>query len=278
MIKADFHVHTSASDGVLSPREVINRAIKNNVKFISITDHDTISGLDEAINQAYGESITVIPGIELSTQYNGESVHILGLFKGNDYKNEDLIYEINKIKNNRILRAKEMISKLKQHFNIEINFKQILAKSKDTIARPHIARSIIESNYPYTMDEIFDKFIGKDCAAYVPTLKLSTPDGVKLLKKYGAIVFLAHPKLIKNSNIEDFLHMGFDGIEAIYYQNTLDENSKYIKIVDDNNLLTTCGSDFHGNLETDKRHGDIGSVKISYNYLNKLLQALDIEL
>ncbi|EHI98926.1 PHP domain protein [Clostridium sp. DL-VIII] len=276
MLKVDFHVHTTSSDGIFSPSEVVKRAYENNVKYLAITDHDTIDGLNEAIEESYKYDITLIPGIELSTQHNNESVHILGFFKDDNFKNQEFIKELNNIKNHRIVRAKKMINKLKEEFNIEINFEKILKDAKDTIARPHIAREIINCGYPYTHDEIFNKFIGKNCKAYVPTLKLSTIDGLKLLKKYNAHVFLAHPKLIVNSSIHEFLSMGFDGLESIYYLNTQEETESFLKLANDNNLLVSCGSDFHGNLKEDTRHGDIGSVELPYEYLSKFLSSLNL--
>lgn len=276
MVKVDFHVHTSASDGVLSPAQVIDRAKTNDLKYLAITDHDTLSGLNEGFLESLKNDIKLIPGIELSTQYNNESVHILGFFKGNNYKDEALAAELSKIKNHRITRAQEIVSKLKSEFNIVLDFDSILKSTPDTIARPHIARAIIDAGYNYTFEEIFDKFIGKGCKAYVPTLKLSTEDGISLLKKYNALVFLAHPKLISNTPISEFLNMEFDGIEAIYYQNTIDETKSFIKLANENNMLISCGSDFHGNIETDLRHGDVGSVEMPKEYLTKLLDALDI--
>lgn len=276
MLKVDFHVHTTSSDGILSPSEVVKRAYENNVKYLAITDHDTVDGLNEAIEESYKYDIILIPGIELSTQHNNESVHILGFFKDDSFKNQELIKELDNIKNHRIIRAKKMVNKLKEEFNIEINFEKILKDAKDTIARPHIAREIINCGYPYTHDEIFNKFIGKNCKAYVPTLKLSTIDGLKLLKKYNAHVFLAHPKLIVNSSIHEFLSMDFDGLESIYYLNTQEETEFFLKLANDNNLLISCGSDFHGNLKDDTRHGDIGSVELPYEYLSKFLSSLNL--
>lgn len=278
MLKVDFHVHTSCSDGTFSPSEIIKRAYRNNVRYLSITDHDTLSGLDEAIEESNKYGITLIPGIELSTQHNNESVHILGYFKDNNYKNDNLIKELAKITNHRIIRAKSMVDKLKDEFNIEINFEKIFNEANDTIARPHIAREIVNSGYPYTHDEVFDKFIGKSCKAYVPTLKLSTIDGLKLLKEFNALVFLAHPKLISNTCIDEFISMNFDGIEAIYYQNTHEENQKFLKLANDNNLLISNGSDFHGDLDNDTRHGDIGSVELPSEFLLRLLNSLNIKI
>lgn len=277
MLKVDFHIHTSCSDGTFSPSEIIKRAYKNNVRYLSITDHDTLSGLEEAIEESDKYGITLIPGIELSTQHNNESVHILGYFKDTNFKNESLTKELAKITNHRIIRAKSIIDKLKAEFNIEINFEKIFSEASDSIARPHIAREIVNCGYPYTNDEIFDKFIGKGCKAYVPTLKLSTIDGLTLLKKFNALVFLAHPKLISNTNIDEFIAMNFDGIEALYYQNSHEENQKFLKLANDNNLLVSNGSDFHGDLENDTRHGDIGSVELPYEFLSKLLKSLSIK-
>lgn len=276
MIKSDFHVHTSSSDGMLSPKEIVYRAYINNVKYLAITDHDTVSGLEEAYKECKKHDIHLINGIELSTQYNNESIHILGFFKDESYKDVEFIHQLNKIKNHRIIRAKEMVQKLKDEFNIEISFEKIAKNTKDTIARPHIAKAIIEKDYPYTHDEIFQKFIGKGCKAYIPTLKLSTLDGIKLLKKYNALVLLAHPKLIKNTPISEFLEMNFDGIESIYFQNTPEETMHYLKITDENNLLNSCGSDFHG-IEDDTRHGDIGCMELPYEHLSKLLNKLNIK-
>lgn len=277
MIKADFHVHTSSSDGVLSPKEVVFKAYKNNVKYLSITDHDTVSGLDEALVESQKYNISFIPGIELSTQYNNESIHILGYFKDKSYNNQNFIQELDKIKNHRIIRAQKITKKLDDEFNIKISFEKILKESKDTIARPHIAKAIIDAGYDYSHDEIFDKFIGKDSKAYVPTLKLSTEYGINLLKKYNALVFLAHPKLIKNTPIEEFIKMNIDGIESIYYQNTTEETNYYLNLAKEYNLLNSCGSDFHG-IQNDTRHGDIGSMEISSENLSNLLEKLQIKL
>jgi predicted metal-dependent phosphoesterase TrpH len=276
MLKSDFHIHTGFSDGTLSPAEVVQRAYKNNVKVLAITDHDTLTGLDEALEECLKHNIMLIPGIELSTQHNNESIHILGFFKNTDYKSKEFTEELDKIKNHRVIRARKIVHKLKEEFTIEVNFEKILNNASDTVARPHIAREIIKCGYPYTVDEIFDNFIGKGCKAYVPTLKLSTADGIALLQKYNALVFLAHPKLIEKTSINEFLSLDFDGIESIYCQNTKEENEYYVNLAKEHNLLISCGSDFHGSLETDTRHTDIGSMELPSEYLSRLLSSLGL--
>ena len=205
MKKVDFHVHTNFSDGLLSPKDVVKRASNNGVSILAITDHDTIDGISEAIEESKLHNIKIIPGIELSTNYNGESIHVLGYFKDNSYKEKEFVEFLDKIKNRRIHRAKEMIQKLKDIFNIEIKFEDVIKYGENVVARPHIAKAIIDAGYPYTQDYIFDNFIGKGKPAYIETTKITVKEGVDLLHKYNAIVFLAHPILINNSNISDFL-------------------------------------------------------------------------
>ncbi|MDD6796458.1 MAG: PHP domain-containing protein [Clostridiaceae bacterium] len=274
MIKVDFHTHTTSSDGQLTPTEMVTRAFNLNVKYLAITDHDTISGLKEAQEIASSLDINIIPGIELSTTHNNESIHILGFFKDKSYDNEDFINFLNCLKDQRISRAKKMVDKLKEIFNIEINFENVLHRGKDVIARPHIAREIISAGYPYDMNYIFDNFIGKDCPAFVSTKKISTEEGIDILHNLNALVFLAHPKLIKKSPIDDFLKMNFDGIEAVYFQNTSDEEKYYLDIAHKNNLLVSAGSDCHGDFINDLRHGDIGCMKIESELVEKLLTKL----
>lgn len=278
MLKSDFHVHTNSSDGILSPREVVKRAHLNGVSYLAITDHDTILGIDEALDEAAKYSLKIIPGIELSTNFNGESIHVLGFFKDGSYKSKEFIALLDGIKNRRVQRAQEMVDKLKSNCNIHISFDNVLKHGKEIIARPHIAKEIIAAGYDYSFDYIFDNFIGKDRPAYVPTNKLSTAEGIEILHRFGAIAILAHPVLIKNSNISEFLPFNPDGIEAIYFQNSKEDEDFYISFANEHNLLITGGSDCHGDFINDDRHGDIGDMPMPVSYLEKFLNALNIKI
>lgn len=273
MIKVDFHVHTTSSDGIMTPAEVVQRAKKNGVKFLSITDHDTVSGIEEALIEAKKSNLQLIPGIELSTTHNAESIHVLGFFRDDTYKSPELNKVLYALKNKRKIRAEKIVNNLKDIFNIEINLENVLKRGKDVVARPHIAHEIISSGYPYDIEHIFNNFIGKGCPAYVETTKMSTKEGIDLLKKYNALAFLAHPVLIKDSPLTDFLNIGLDGIEAIYFQNTSRDEERLIKLAKENNLLISAGSDCHGNLKDDIRHGDIGCMSMPEEFLNKFIAA-----
>lgn len=268
MTKVDFHVHSTCSDGLLTPENVVKRAYEKSVKYLALTDHDTVSGLDIAKAKAKSLGINFIPGIELSTNYNKESIHILGFFKDESYKDKKLINYLDELKERRNIRAIKMIEKLKEEFNIIIDKDKLFKKANGgVIARPHIAYEIIESGYNYTKDEIFKKLIGKDCPAYVPTTKISPEEGINILRKHNALVFLAHPILIKKSPLTDFLSFGFDGIEGVYFQNSKEDEKRFINFALENNLLISAGSDCHGDFNGDTRHGDIGCMDLEEKYL-----------
>lgn len=228
--------------------------------------------MEEAHKFAKKLNVRFIPGIELSCQHKDATVHILGYFKDDSYKNSEFQSFLNELKNSRIERAKKIVQNLNHYFNIELDYKKVLAKSKGVVARPHIAQCIIDAGYNYTWDEIFDKFIGNDSPAYVKNKKISIDEGITILKKFNAIVILAHPKLIKKVPIKEVLSFPFDGIEAIYYLNFKKETDFFISYAKRNNLLITCGSDFHGPHEDDSRHGTIGCMNMPTEDFERFLK------
>lgn len=276
MTKVDFHVHTNASDGIISPKKVVDRAYKNGVSILAITDHDTVNGLPEAINEAKFKDIKLIPAVEFSCNHNNESIHLLGFFKDDSYKSKEFLEILDSIKRRRILRAEEMVKKLYDIFEIKIDFKDVLKYGESVIARPHIAKAIMDAGYPYTQDYIFDNFIGKDKPAYVPTNKITIQEGIDILHKFNAIVVLAHPILIKNSPLEEFLEFDLDGIEAVYFLNSKKDEKLLLSFAREHNLLVTAGSDCHGDFINDKRHGDIGNMSLNDDLLDKLMKRLSI--
>ncbi len=265
------HCHSTASDGILSPRDIILNGKNKNLQLLCLTDHDTTSGLDEAFKTAKEVNLNFIPGIELSCNYKGSSIHILGFFKEDSYKNLELQTFLKDLKESRIERAKKIVYNLEKYFNISIDYKKVLSIRKGVVARPHIAKAIIDAGYNYTIDEIFEKFLNDLSPAYVPNKIIPINVGIDLLKKYNALVFLAHPKLIKQHLIKDILTFPFDGIEAIYSQNFKRETDEFISYARYNNLLISCGSDFHG--FNDKKHGILGSMDINKTDFENFLDA-----
>ncbi|MBU3106260.1 PHP domain-containing protein [Clostridium gasigenes] len=258
----DLHTHSTSSDGKFSPRDVVKQGFENGVKYLALTDHDTVSGISEASEEAKKLGITLIPGIELSTEHNGESIHILGFFKGDDYKNPELLEILDKIKQHRIERAYKIVEKLEKYFKITLDINKVLAGGTDTITRPHIAKAIIYAGYPYDTTYIFNNIIGNDCRAYVASTKMSTEEGIGILKRFNAFAFLAHPIYIKKTPLKEMLKFDFDGIEALYAQNTEEQTNNLLEIVKTKKLFTSCGSDCHGVLN-DPRHSVIGEIYIN---------------
>lgn len=258
-IRADFHLHTNASDGKLSPKELVQLAKEQDLKLIAITDHDTTDSLYEGILEGERLGIKVIPGIELSTIYNDESIHILGYFTDDSYKDSNFQNFLSEIQDYRIYRAKKILSNLDEFFNIKLDYEDVRNSAQGVVARPHIAKAIIDKGYPYTFQYIFDNIIGKNSVAYVQNKNISLNEGISILRDLNAVVILAHPKLIKKTSIEAIVKFNFHGLEAIYYLNSIEEQEKYINVALKNNKLISCGSDFHG-IESDVKHGYIGSM------------------
>src|SRR3712207_5693336 len=168
MLRADLHTHTIASDGVLNINDLLLKANQKKLDIIAITDHDSIDSLDEALKLSKTLNIKVIPGIELTTLYNNENIHLLGYFKDFNFENKTFHNFLINTKLKRLERGKNILKKLKEHFNIEINEEKLLKMNKGIIARPHIAHAIMEAGYCNDFRKIFDTFLSKTSPAYVP--------------------------------------------------------------------------------------------------------------
>lgn len=272
--KGDFHLHTSASDGNLPPSELVSLAKNQNIDILAITDHDNTLGIKDALICGKSVGIEVIPGIELSTRHNGESIHILGYFKDDSYNDKVFQNYLKEIQDYRILRAKKIFKKLKENFDIYLDFEELLKINHGVIARPHIAKAIIDAGYPYTFRYIFDNFIGDTCPAYVPNKDISIDEGLRILKSANALTCLAHPTLIKNTPVENIFKYNFDCIEAVYPLNKSGEEEKFKSLAKKYHKIFSAGSDYHGLNENDHKHGYIGDSFLEGNdldiFLNKL--------
>ncbi len=244
--KGDFHLHTTASDGRLSPEKLVEMASQNSMDIIAITDHDTVSGVNEALDAGKKAKIKIIPGIELSTLYQNKSVHVLGYFKSISDISSEFKNFLKEMSIYREKRAKKIVDNLYKFFNIKLDYENILKNAHNIVTRPHIAQEIINAGYNYSFNYIFTNFIGDDCPAFVPNKKLTTEEGIKLLKSLNSLVVLAHPVLIKGVNMDDLLKLPFDGIEAIYSMNSPSDTKLFTRYAKKYNKIITAGSDFHG--------------------------------
>lgn len=277
MIEYDLHIHTNASDGILSPEEIIDMAYKTKLKGISITDHDTLDGLAQAEVYLMEKQIPVefIPGIELNTEYKKIEVHILGYYI--NYKQQKLINYLAQIKKQRFERAKLMVEKL-NNLGFYISFAQVERLIQgDSIGRPHIAMALIEKGYTSSIEEAFEKLLGQGKPAYVPRYKFLPQEAIALIKDAGGIAVLAHPGLINDKNtVDEILKMGLDGIEVFYPQHTQDEIDYFMRLCRNNKLTITGGSDFHGTSEL-KIRNVIGICGLDEYYYRKLKQYMSVK-
>lgn len=260
------HCHTTHSDGGFSLKEVIEKAKEKKIDYLFITDHDTLEARTEDLQD---DELKVIVGVEVSSYYKGESVHILGYFYG-EPSNEIIDY-FKVMKISREERAKEMIRRLDEYFNIKVSYDEIKKYVKGIIARPHIAKEVA-SKYGITENEVFIRYLNKHSKAYVPSSKLSTQDAIDLLHRNNAIAVWAHPVLNKGRFAEEeIIEMGIDGIEGLYPKNSMNDTIKYRDLTIEHNLLFTAGSDFHG----DEDHANIGTCFIEDEDINKFFKYLD---
>lgn len=267
MQKADLHVHTTASDGLLSPDEVVRWASIKRLKAVGITDHDTINGIAPAIVASENYEVEVVPGIELSTIYEKEEIHILGYYI--DYKAEWFLDTLKKIQNSRYERAERIVGKL-QGLGVDITLEQVKDIAEDgAIGRPHIARAMINKGYITNIKDAFRGYIGKGGPAYVDRYKLECAEAVEMIRKLGGVSVLAHPGLIKSKEyIGKLLDLGIDGIEA-YHSKHDEEIIRYaLTVAQSRKLLITGGSDCHGIMLNNEPI--IGNYSVDYKYVQML--------
>lgn len=265
-MRGEFHIHTTASDGVYSLKQILEN-IKGKEEYFSITDHDILTNSYMAINLAPKYNLNAILGVEVSSKYKEDNVHILGYFK-TDANLEKLEKVLTDARNNRVQRLYKISDKLKEYFNIELDLTDLL--KINTITRGSIARAIISQGYPYTTTEIFDKMIGSGCPAYIPSSKVSTMDAISLIHECGGKAVLAHPTLLKHCDPIEIIEMGVDGIEAIYPLNKDGEEEIYRALAKKYNLFISAGSDFHA--PHDPRHGELTETCLEDEELERFLK------
>lgn len=269
----DLHIHTSFSDGSLNPREIVEEAKKNKIAAVGITDHDTMEGVIFTKNiEPCG--VEIVPGIELGTDYEGKEIHLLGYYC--DPENPALEKTCEIIKESRYDRIKKMILKL-QKMGVDIKFDDVLKQAGgDMLGRPHLALAVCQKGYCKTPAEVFAKYIGNNCQAYVERYRLKLKEAIDIICEAGGIPVLAHPGLYKADKfLPSMIGLGIRGIEVFHPEHSFLDVRRYIKIADKYKLLITGGSDFHGKAVGSS--DSIGAVKIDYRYLHKLKMAKRVE-
>lgn len=268
-MKIDLHVHTTASDGRLSPAQLVGLAARLGVAVIGITDHDSLDGIEPALAAARDfPSVKVIPGVEINTDVPHGEVHILGYFM--DYHHKELQDTLERLRRSREIRAQTMIAKLKNlGINIQWERVQQLA-ANGAVGRPHVAQAMLEGGFISSLKEAFDKYIGREGPAYADREKLAPADAVKVLVNSGGLPVLAHPA--DTPDMEAFVvglkAVGLAGIEVYYAGYSPDIISSLLSLSRKYGLVPTGGSDYHG--FGDASETMLGDVAVPYEVAGRL--------
>jgi hypothetical protein len=247
----DLHCHTTASDGSLSPTELVLEAKNRNIKTLAITDHDTVSGVSEGISAGKKNSINIIPGIEVSIDFKPGTFHMCGYFIDvNNKKLDNLIQFVQESRKNRNPRIIEKINEA--GFALDIDEVRELAGATQ-IGRPHIARALLHKGYVKTNDEAFDKYLGKGKPFYVDRPRISAEEALDTIKDAGGLAVVAHPVLLKLNDAKEYENFflglktkGLTGIEAYSGHHSKNECRFFADLGKKTGLAITGGSDYHG--------------------------------
>ncbi|WP_075679053.1 PHP domain-containing protein [Roseburia sp. 831b] len=271
----DLHTHSTESDGTFTPEELMREAARVGLSAIALTDHDTTGGIAKARPVAKSLGIELIPGVELSTTYEGCEVHIVGLFI--DENNEFLCQKLAEFRACRDSRNEKMVEALQKE-GLAITMKELLAENQDcVITRANIARFLYEHRQIRSIKEAFDRYIGDHGKCYVGRFKVTPMEAVSMIRKAGGIAILAHPVLYHMSNtrlnelVKYLKDVGLTGIEAIYSTYSTSDEHFIKRIAKEYDLCISGGSDFHGeNKPTIQLGTGCGHLYVPYSVLEEL--------
>lgn len=271
----DLHSHTTASDGSLTPTQLVERAARVGVKALAITDHDTLDGLKEAIEAGVRYGVEIVPGLEISAEYSPGTMHILGYFI--DLGSTQLQEQLNRLRAARDERNPRIVERLCA-LGMELSLEEVVeASGGKVIGRPHFARVMVEKGYVESADEAFQKYLRKGAPAYVEKVRLHPRLALEAIHCAGGVAVLAHPYQLRVDDtetervVEEMKEYGLDGIEVIYSRHNAKQVEYYSKLAARYDLLITGGSDFHGLTKPDIEIGvGLGQLCVPEHLLDAL--------
>lgn len=276
----DLHTHSTASDGTLTPSQLVTAAKEQGLKAIALTDHDTITGLEEALAKGREVDLEVIPGVEISVDHAGGELHLLGYFL--DLSCPQLHDTLARLQSYREERNPQMIAKLQaKGFDITMEEVKAMAGGK-VVGRPHMAAVLVAKGYVVNMTEAFNKYLASGCPAYVEKQRLSPEEGINLVLQAKGIPVLAHPKYLPEKNLPDLealvvrlKGLGLKGIEVHYTSHGRAEQEAYGQLADQYQLVVTGGTDFHGANKPDIQLGiGMGTLRVPYSIVEKMKETI----
>lgn len=279
--KIDLHIHSTASDGTVSPSEILQLAVQQNLGAIAITDHDTLDGVKEALACGIPRSLQFLTGIEISSNPPPGfsipgSLHILGY--GINTNDTHLNSMLEKLQEARTNRNPKIIARLNRS-GLDISLSEVVEKAGTGQAgRPHIAMLMVEKGMVGSVNEAFDLFLGKGKPAYVDKPRIASSEVLRIIINAGGIPVLAHPGLVQSESDETVERLvgtlkkeGLKGVEVYYPRHTLAQTEEYNELAKKNNLLVTGGSDFHGSVYPDIEMGSgSGDFFVPYSLYDEI--------
>ena len=274
----DLHTHSTESDGTLTPQELMQLASDIGLSAIALTDHDTVGGLSKAKPVAESLGIELVPGIELSTDYNGTEVHMLGFYI--DDTNPAFLKKLQEFIDSRNLRNEKMAFLLQKE-GFSITLEDLYREYPDSvITRAHFARYLVEHGYVKDRDTVFRKYLGDNCRCYVLREKITPFEAIDLIHLGGGLAFFAHPVLCHMNHdrlrffVRDLKEAGLTGMEAVYSMNSPGDERNMKKLAQEFDLLISGGSDFHGE---NKPYIHLGTGKGNLRIPDSILDAIKAE-
>ncbi|MCA9789437.1 MAG: PHP domain-containing protein [Cyanobacteria bacterium HKST-UBA06] len=247
----DLHMHTTFSDGSITPAEVVQMAVDNGIKVIAITDHDNTRSYAEAVEAAQGKDLVVIPGIEINTYWQDYEVHILGYFINPD---DELLQDVcQKHNQQRGVQMREMMALIKTHGNIGLDLDDIKETSREggTLGRPHVARALVKKGGAANMSEAFRKYLLPKCPTYFRRQTVTPHEAVEAIYESGGVAVIAHPgdMPIIRDLAQDLMNYGLRGLEAYHKSHSPGEIEFHCSLAEELGLIVTGGTDFHGTVD-----------------------------
>ena len=278
MSRIDLHLHTTHSDGSLSPTEVLRLAHKAGVTALAITDHDIVTGMPEAIAAGAELGIEIIPGVEISSRVGNSELHILGYCV--QWQDQELNRRLASLRESRHSRNPQIIERLRA-LGLDVTYEEVRALAgTDAVGRPHIARLLMDKHYVTSAKDAFERYLADGRPAYVARELPSPADAIAWIRAAGGVAVLAHPTWAKvpgeslNALLITLKAEGLGGIEVHYSSHTKRQTREYLDLAKRLDLLITGGSDFHGITKPDIEVGTgKGGLKVSEKLLDPLKQA-----
>lgn len=256
MGKADLHVHTTFSDGVLTPTQLVARARAAGLQAVAITDHDAVEGVPEAMLAGSEHGVLVVPGVEINTDVPGTEVHILGYFL--DVDSPRLRESLQGLREGRLRRAERMVERLHEN-GVPIALERVLAIADGVgaVGRPHVAQAIVELGAAENIGDAFEKYLKPGRPAYVPRQRFTPEEAITAVRDAGGVPVLAHPGASdRDECLREWIRAGLRGLEAEHPQHRPEQMAHYRRLARDLGLIATAGTDFHGPREGAPDLGD----------------------